>query len=47
MTGIGEQREDLFDIGLVNQELDGNNRGTRKFHLNIVLKKHTKRDSNI
>jgi hypothetical protein len=42
MTGIGKQREDLFDTGLVNQEMDGNNCSTRKSDLNIILQNNIK-----
>jgi hypothetical protein len=37
MTGIGKQREGLFDMGIVNQEMDGNKCSTLKSHLNIIL----------
>jgi len=42
MTGIGKQREDLFDTGHVNQEMDGNNYSTRKSHLSIILQNNIK-----
>lgn len=47
MTGIGKQREGLFDTGLVNQEMDGNKCNTRKSHLNIILQNNIKHDSNM
>jgi hypothetical protein len=47
MTGIGKQREDLFDMGLVNQEMDRNKCSTREFHLNIILQNNMKHDSNM
>jgi hypothetical protein len=47
MTGTGKQREDLFDMGFVNQEIDGNKCSTQKFHLNIILQNNIKHDSNM